>query len=155
MKIYTIIGAFGGIVDKVRAAFSEERAYAIRDEMDKEFEIKRDGNGRYESDNDVWLEEAEIEDEVSGGKLFLATFYQQDGEFEYDDISFVQASCLDEAVDKCRERLRTWWDGEMRPVDGKADTYEEGEGGYRRVKLGDVIEVVSMRDVIDRIGEIS
>jgi len=164
VKVWVIISVFQGILDKVQVCTDPGKYLALWKAEDERLHIKRDPideGGGYDSKNDVWCEEVYIdaepkkEPEPSGGKLFLATFYQQDGEFEYDDISFVHASCLDKAVEKCLERLRTWWDGEMKPVYGESDAYEEGEGGYRIVKLGGVVEVESMRDVIDRIGEIS
>lgn len=162
MKAYVVIPVYGGIVqgDDVKATISSVGADKLLAAADKYLGIKRDETGHYDSDNDAYCVEVTIHGirnplQRKGQKLFFATFLQRDGEFEYDQDSLLFAKNLAAATDKCREQMRHWWDSGMKPVEGEEDTYEEGVGGYRIVKLKKLVEVKSIEDIITRVGFIA
>ena len=62
MKIYIITTAYRGCVEGVRVGLSLDEAHEIRDAQDKEYNIVRDEDGRFDSaDADVQLHEATID----------------------------------------------------------------------------------------------
>ena len=61
-KVWVVIGVFQGVVDKVEAFWHEGDAESAQAELDKEYGIERDEEGRHEHpENDVVVREVEIE----------------------------------------------------------------------------------------------
>lgn len=156
MKIFVVIGALGGILSSVEATISPEMAQQIQKRFDKELRIKRDQHGRYQSDNDCWLEEVELQEDLPG--LFLARFIQYDGENEYDQMAFIRAKDSDAAEKVCIEAMKTWWTGNEDEPSMKQDEdnhlcFEE-IGVGRMVELDSIREIKSFQEAIDAVGKI-
>ncbi len=63
-KAYVVISVYKGIIqgdDGVHVTFSKDKADELRAAADKEMGIERDADGRYDSDNDVYCIETDIE----------------------------------------------------------------------------------------------
>lgn len=63
MELYIVIGVMAGVVEDVAVLSTEPRALEMRDSLDKEYGIERDGDGDYEHpENDVLLRTAILDD---------------------------------------------------------------------------------------------
>lgn len=63
-KAYVVISVYKGIIqgdDGVHVTFSQEKAIELQAVADKEMGIVRDADGRYDSDNDVYCFETDVE----------------------------------------------------------------------------------------------
>ena len=62
MKVYVVISLYRGLIDEVEVFADHNRALARRNELDQEYGIERDSEGRYEHpENDVDLVECEVQ----------------------------------------------------------------------------------------------
>lgn len=162
MKVFVVVGAMGGILSEIQATVSERASKRIQKRVDASLDIKRDKEGRYESDNDCWLEEVKLRgfsDPLVKGKnkLFLARFTQHEGEHEYEQLAFLYARDQDAAEERCIEYMKTWWSGdEDEPMEQDEDNewcfWEIGEG--RCVELDSVTKIESHQDAISWVGMI-
>lgn len=163
MKAFVVVGAMGGILSEIQATVSKRASKRIQKRIDESLDIKRDKEGRYESDNDCWLEEVKLQGfsyplVKRKKKLFLARFTQHEGENEYDQLAFLYARDQDTAEGRCVEYMKTWWTGNEDEPSMKQD--EDNEwlffeiGGGRAVELDSVTEITSFQDAISRVGKI-
>ena len=62
MKVYVVISLYRGLIDEVEVFADYNRALTRRNELDQEYGIERDNEGRHEHhENDVDLMECEVQ----------------------------------------------------------------------------------------------
>ena len=62
MKVYVVISLYQGLIDEVEVFADHNRALARRNELDQEYGIERDSEGRHEHpENEVDIIECEVQ----------------------------------------------------------------------------------------------
>jgi hypothetical protein len=62
MKVYVVIGLYRGVIDEVEVFADYKRALDRRNDLDQDYGIERDSEGRHEHpENEVELMECEVQ----------------------------------------------------------------------------------------------
>ena len=124
---------------------------------EREENIKKYGYPREDEDIEAWqwtVPEKSKKEINKMNKIYLGHITTRDGDFEYGDDMFVEATNIDEAMEKLTEYARLSFDGETlaEPYEDGSKWYEEPDG-YRLVRVSiRSDEICTFAEALDAIG---